>query len=371
MKTTKKIKSTNTSLVLHDLWLNGETSRVEIARRLGLNKSTITHIINDLIDAKLVSQGSEGEASPQGGRKPVYLSLNKNYGYVFGIEVRPDSYSALCVDLEGNIRFFRNESRQVNRENLTSTLIAIIDEFKEEQKNSGLHLLGIGVGVSGVISPEQGVVKFSMPLEVYDEYDFQNEIASRFDIPVCIENDANCCSWGELTFHRNENLKNFLFVLVEFRDMEGEDKNLKRSAVGLGIVVNGKLHYGQDYSAGEFSSVFKAPGKSGQFKVDEDKGFRVEEEPDNLNQFIRELSKNIALIVNTFNISQVFFGGDIEKYQTLVQDTLGEEIQQNWPYPNRVECEIRFSSLGGRSVAYGAAGMMLDRLFTDPELIIS
>ncbi|MDC7220458.1 MAG: ROK family transcriptional regulator [Spirochaetales bacterium] len=370
MKATKRIKSINTSMVLYDLWQNGETSRVEIARRLGLNKSTITHIINEFIEFKLVTEGSEGQASPQGGRKPVYLSLNRNFGSVLGIELRPDTYTALCVDLEGQIRYEKSEEISASGENLSETLLRIIEELREEQNKIGLPLLGIGVGLSGVINPEQGIVKYSMSLGIYEDYNFQREIASRFDIPVFIENDANCCSWGELTFHRTEYLKNFLFVLVEFRHLEGGEGQLRKSAVGLGIVIDGKIHYGREFSAGEFSSVFREPDSPGQFHTDTDKGFRIEEEPEVLNRFIVELSKNISLLVNAFNISQVFFGGDIEKYQDQVQSLLGEEIQRNWPYPNSVECEVRFSSQREKSVAYGAAGMMLDRLFSHPELII-
>ena len=44
---------------------------------------------------------------------------------------------------------------------------------------------------------------------------------------------------------------------------------------------------------------------------------------------------------------------------------LSEEIEKNWPYPDEVRCKIRFSSLGDKSVAYGAAGMVLHRLFAD------
>jgi hypothetical protein len=41
---------------------------------------------------------------------------------------------------------------------------------------------------------------------------------------------------------------------------------------------------------------------------------------------------------------------------------LREEIQRNWPYPDEVRCRVHFSSLGDQAVAYGAAGMLLDRL---------
>lgn len=370
MKSTKRTKTINTSLVIRELWLNRISSRVEIARTLGLNKSTITHIINNLIERKLVNQGSEGEASPQGGRKPVFLSLNKDFGSVIGIEVRPESYTAVSVDLDGNVRFFRTESINVNSGNLRTALLEIIRGVIKEQESSGVPLLGIGVGLSGVIDPPAGLIKISIPLEIKTGFNFKKQIAANFDIPVYVENDANCCCWGELAFHRTRELQNFLFVLVEFRNIESDRPNLEKTAVGLGVVIDGKVHYGKNYSAGEFRSVFLNQAGRGQFSMDLEEDSRIDKDPLVLEKFVRELSKNIALLVNSFNLSQVFLGGDIEKYQVMVHKVLQEEIQSNWPYPNAVDCDIRFSSQGDRSVAYGAAGMILYRLFGNPDFII-
>ena len=87
-----KLKSTrfiNSSRVLRDIWIHKETSRIQIARNLGLDKSTISSIISELLRIGIVSETTEGEAGPQGGRKPVMLMLNRSYGCVVGIEMRP------------------------------------------------------------------------------------------------------------------------------------------------------------------------------------------------------------------------------------------------------------------------------------------
>ncbi len=370
MKSIKRTKTINTSLVIRELWLNRAFSRIEIARTLGLNKSTVTHIINELIEIKLVKEGSEGEASPQGGRRPVFLSLNKDFGSVIGIEVRPESYTVVSVDLDGNVRFFRTKSRSVDSKNLTDSFLGIIRDAIEEQEKSGVPLLGIGIGLSGMVNPSTGHIKFSIPLEIHEIYDFKKQIAANFDIPVFVENDANCCSWGELAFHRTRELQNFLFILVEFRNIESPRPYLEKTAVGLGIVIDGKVHYGKNHSAGEFRSVFLKKTGGGQFSLNLQEESRIDKDPRVLEKFVRELSKNIALFVNSFNLSQVFLGGDIENYQDIVSKILQEEIQNNWPYPGSADCEIRFSSLGDMAVAYGAAGMILDRLFSDPEYII-
>jgi len=91
-------------------------------------------------------------------------------------------------------------------------------------------------------------------------------------------------------------------------------------------------------------------------------------DPAVLARFFRELSRNIAMLVNTFNLDHVFLGGDIERYEGEIQPVLAGEIQSNWPYPGGVHCAIRFSSLGEKAVAYGAAGMVLHRLFADLDI---
>jgi hypothetical protein len=77
------------------------------------------------------------------------------------------------------------------------------------------------------------------------------------------------------------------------------------------------------------------------------------------------------MIVNTFNLGHVFLGGHIERHRKEVQAVLAEEIQRNWPYPDEAHCRIHFSSLGEKAVAYGAAGMVLHRLFAGTNLTAS
>ena len=44
---------------------------------------------------------------------------------------------------------------------------------------------------------------------------------------------------------------------------------------------------------------------------------------------------------------------------------LRRRLAENWMYPAPKGVDIRYSSLGGKAVAYGAAGMIFDRLVTE------
>ena len=99
--TGKRNRVMNRSRILRVIWHHPGTSRVDVANRLGLDKSTVSAIVTELIEGGLVREMAEGESSPQGGRRPVQLELNAEYGFVLGVELQPDFFRAVLKDLSG------------------------------------------------------------------------------------------------------------------------------------------------------------------------------------------------------------------------------------------------------------------------------
>ncbi|MCD6123393.1 MAG: ROK family transcriptional regulator [Spirochaetales bacterium] len=370
MAIVKRNRIINASKVIRDIWIHKRISRIQISKNLNLDKSTVSSIITDLIAIGLVKEVEEGKSGPQGGRKPVILTLNKKYGCVIGIELRPESYNALAVDIEGNIFYSKHELASISGKNLSNVFINIIARIRSEIDVFAIPILGMGIGLSGVVNPLKGIIKYSIPLRIENPYNFYSEIAKNYDIPIFLENDANACAWGELAFHRTSNLKDFIFLLVEFRDVKDKKRIHEKTAVGIGLVINGKIHYGYNFSAGEFRSVMCGENFLGQFSLSPDEAFRIEEDPDVLHKFMKELSSNMAMLINTFNLGDVFLGGDIENWKDDIYAILKEEIGKNWSYSDEVNCSIHFSSLKEKAVAYGAAGMVLNHLFTDDNDVV-
>ena len=62
-------------------------------------------------------------------------------------------------------------------------------------------------------------------------------------------------------------------------------------------------------------------------------------------------------------------GGEIGAYQRTDGGLpFRRRSSRNWSYENEVDCAIEFATLGDRAVAYGAAGMFLERFFSIPEV---
>jgi predicted NBD/HSP70 family sugar kinase len=366
-----KINEINTSRVLQKLWYSKGISRADISRELGLGKSTITKIMNVLLARNLVKIVRGGQSGPSGGRRPLHLMINGQYGYILGLEIQTEFFKAVAVDLLGEIIFSHSQPISFSQKSIVSTFLKVMRTLKGKMRAIDLPLIGIGVGIAGIIDPFQGVIVQSNPLNIDRQVRFYDEIAGALEAPVLIENDANCCCWGELAFRKTERHNNFVFVLGEFRRGRTLSSEYWGIAVGLGFVLNGKVYHGQEFSAGEFQSILWDASNHGQFSVTDEESKRIKKDKKVLRKVITELSSHVGFLVNTLNLKSVVIGGQISEYKEDVFRILDAEVQKNWSYPNRVECSIEFAVLGDMAVAYGAAGMFLERFFSIPEVIES
>lgn len=349
--------SVNKTRVLEEIWKTKGISRIEISQRLGLNKSTITKITNDLFDSKLINDYKKIDLESSAGRKRVGLEINLEYGSVIGLEIETESYKAVVVDLYGKV--LNKYTGSLKDNDLLISIKTILDSIIKKTEERGIRIIGIGIGLSGSVDPNSGILIRSNPLNIDKEIDLYKYLYNEYNYPVFIENDANCCSYGELTFNRGDKDNNFIFALGEYRLLE-RNKNSKRGiAIGLGIVINGKVIHGDNFTAGEFKSLFWKRKNKSQFSTDS------EVMDSNL---LREFLRHISLFINTFNFTKVIFSGLFNNCRDEINKILKEEISQNWLYTNDPKVKIEYSTFEEYSVAYGAAGMVIKNFFTTPKI---
>lgn len=357
-----------TSRVFRAVWRNPGISRIDMAKLLDLDKSTVTNQVSFLMEAGLVEEMEEGEASSRGGRRPIQLSVRKEYGRIIGIEVQLGFCEAVVVDVAGEIRGSIRKAVDVAFDNFTDIVFDLVKETEAKYCRDSV-LLGVGVGTAGLVSSTKGRIRYSVPLGIGKPLDFEKEMDGRLSIPVCIENDANCCAWGELAFNKKEDLKNFLFALVEYRQDRTSLSNYGGIGVGFGIVLNGKVHTGSHGFAGEFRSAFCDGKNDLQFSLPREDLIKLSTDRGILEKTIDELSRNMAMLINTMDFSQVFIGGDIEALDIDLPLILRRRLEENWMYPSPKDVEIRYTSLKDKAVAYGAAGMAFERLLAGHRLL--
>ena len=361
----------NLARVLRLVWQKKETTRIEIAQSLGLHKSTITNIVNDIIGRGIVFESATGSSGPQGGRKPIFLMLNKNYGCAAGLEVQPSYWRLVIINLDGEILTEHVSRDRISAGNLLNVLGGALRYLNARVKKLKTRLLGVGIGSSGIMNPDRGEILQSIPLQIREPFSLAAPLSEASGVPVHVDNDANCCAWGELVFNKSKQLDNFLSVLLEIREEELERKMPGGLAVGLGIVINGKVHYGSTYSAGEFRSVFSQRTDISQFSLTPRELLKMNTDRPVFRRFVSELADNIALLVNALNLSHVYLSVANVSFKDEIIPALRERIADKFPYRILRECEVAFATFEERAVAYGAAGFILEQIFAPSEIPVA
>lgn len=366
MSMPRRTRIITSSRVVRQLWIDGNLSRAELAKLLGLNKSSMSNIVQDLIDQKIVIETEEKESGPKGGRKATGLELNKDHFYALGFELRSDSYTILAVDLEGSVLFSETVPLGFIAKTFSEEVRSLIKKTVSSLAWLNRQLIGVGIGFSGVFDSENQIILRSVSLGFDRPYDFAKNVSSHFPFPVILENDANAGAWGEVVFQRKRKLRNFLFVLIEFWKHYSDSDSGPQPTVGLGLGFDGKIYRGTHFKAGEFKSIFNQDA-SNSHQVVIAEGVQITENEQHLKSYIREVSRNIAFLVNTLDIGNVFIGGDIEPFQSFMPSMLETSLKENSLEGNGNVCQIQFSSLGYHAVSYGAAALVLDRALMDLE----
>ncbi len=354
--------------VLRSIWKSRGTSRTELASAHGLDKTTVSQIVGELVERGVVRVADVDTTNARPGRRSEILTVDESWGTVAGIEIRPDGVNASAVDLGGAVLATHHHRQIVERSNLHEAVFSSLEGLLADDRVSNRPLIGVGVGATGVVARHERTIVRSLPLNIADPYDFGRQIARHLPVPVILDNDANCCAWGELVYDADRAPNNFLFVLLEFRTGPARSMYGGDIGLGLGFVIDGSVYYGETGSAGEFRSLFWHPGYTNQFAVPDVEAVDVLNRPDVLPRLVDEIARHVALLVNTLNLGRVYVGGDVGSIQELLIATIETAIAGNWPYDDRVECGVELATHAQDIVAVGAAAMVLEHIFEEPVM---
>ena len=226
----------NRDVVLELIRTKQPVSRADLSRLSGLQPSTISSIVEQLLSEKWIAEGAA--ARRPRGRRPTLLSLNSDMVIIVA-DVRPQQAVIAVVDLNG--RFLSREALPLvsDPERGVGNIIASMERMIEMYPEKSFE--GIGLSLPGRVDPvtERLILAPNLPWSLFD---LKKAIESRIPLQVEMDNAANACLLSELWFGRMDGVRNAVLVTIS----EG---------VGSAILVNGHLVTGKNGLAGEFGHI--------------------------------------------------------------------------------------------------------------------
>ncbi len=222
----------NRRIVLNLVRSRQPISRADLARSSGLQRSTVSAIVDQLIREGWVVKGSVGRL-PR-GRRPIYLRLNEQR-LIIGVDIRPSMTIIASADINARFDYQEVLPTPSNPSKAIKQLSARLQHLIRSRP--GMSFEGIGVSLPGRIDSKSQ--KFFAPNLGWQNSNLKNALALATGLEVELENAANACALAEAWFGPNESARDLIVVTVS----EG---------IGTGLFMNGQLVRGPAGMAGEF-----------------------------------------------------------------------------------------------------------------------
>lgn len=394
------VRKFNTAVVLDALRRQAPLSRAELSQHTGLTRSTISSIIQDLLNQNLVQETTF--QSDRVGRPGMQLELNPAGGFAVGIELGVDFISLVVTDFVANVlwrsRVLSNPSD--GQDAILEQAFALTHQALVEGQARGLRPLGIGLGVPGLVDLRQGELMLAPNLG-WKNTPLRGLWSQRFDLPVFVENDGNASALGEYYLGVARGLKNFIYLSADV-------------GLGAGILLDGKLFRGSHGFAAEVGHMTTVPGgelcgcgKRGcwetqvgpravvryykQALLRRNPGLTAEELNDGLeginfesvleaarqndsialaalHEVAVSLGIGIANLVNIFNPQLVVLGGALVRAIDVLLPIIQQEVESNALRLSNDNLRIVTSAYGVDACVMGAAALVLDDILREPAL---
>jgi predicted NBD/HSP70 family sugar kinase len=363
-------------------------ARSDLAALTGLADSTVSVLVNGLIDDGWL-MAIDGPAGGSGaGRRAKRLALNPHRLGLLGAEIGVDFLAVAACNLVGEVLYLRrieyshiDEARSIID---MAGLIALAHASLSKQQRTPL---GLGIGLPGMVTMD-GLLHFAPNLG-WRDVPVSSQMAAALNdagiepLRATVLNDTNAMALGEYVFGASPPVSSLAYLNTGY-------------GLGAGIVLNDRLVLGHEGFAGEVGHAILQPMAlrcaCGRFGCAEtllsQKGVsRLVTGMDNPALAVKELARRLehgdlvvqdaaraageqlGLVIHnlivTLNPAVVVLGGSLSQLPLFV-DTALSSLRRLSNNASSHHADVRVSSFALNAGAIGAAAAVLHHLLHEP-----
>lgn len=394
----RRVRRHNLQLVLQQVAEHGPRSRATLASQTGLNKTTVSSLVAELIQQGLLREtGTERPGAV--GRPAQKIELAADRIVALGLEINVN-YLAICVaDLSGHVihsSFVMQDNRRQSPHGVVRTLASLVEEALVLLEGQHRQIVGATVALPGLVDIARGMLFLAPNLE-WEQIpvaDLLDEELGHPLFPVRVDNEANLGALAELSYGVGRHARDFVYVSAGV-------------GVGAGIVIGGELFRGAQGFGGEFGhmiidrsgprcncgsrgclealigeeSLIRLAGISSNkiyLGADPEEAIELiagraragEKQPlDALVQMGQSLAMGASLLVNLCDPKALVLGGHYAPLSEWLLPEVEREIMETVLSARWSMVRTYASKLGGAAAARGAATLALRDTLSDPRAV--
>jgi glucokinase-like ROK family protein len=396
------VRQINLSVIMNNLRKKAPISRAGLAQATGLNKTTVSSLVHELLQRQFVREIGSTVAGK--GHPAIMLDLNPAAGFIVGCEINVDFILVICTNFAPQIIWRHEEHTDpgMGQEAILDRARALMNAAIERGYQEYATLLGIGVGVAALIDQSTGTMLYAPNLGWKDAFPIRALLQSSFpQAPLIVDNEANIAALGEHYFGAAQDHDEVLYI---------------SAGVGLGggIVHDGRVFSGVAGVSAEFGHMTMEPNGElcscgnfgcwetqvsqralfGHIRKSFEKGkkgmlFELTNSGVDpltvsmivdaaragdtvalgaLKKMARDLGIGIASLVNTLNPELVVFGGVLSLAGEFLMPAVTRELEQRALRWNREATEVVLAKHGVDSAVMGGVAAVYETILAQPNL---
>lgn len=233
------IKEENDIRIKDIIFKNAPISRGEVASSLSLTLPAITGRVSEMLKEGILVETEKNDSSEKSvGRKPQYLQINPEFGYVIGIETGPYMTGISLMNAAGKIvRETALPLMPGSYDDMVQLTKQYVDNVLKENHISKKDVIGVGVGLPGFVDNKAGVVRSSKRND-WNGKPLADDLAGLLKIPVVIDNNVRVRAIREEYCSSTYRPATFLYYFVSY-------------GVSSSLLINHDIFSGYTAGAGE------------------------------------------------------------------------------------------------------------------------
>jgi predicted NBD/HSP70 family sugar kinase len=237
------VGSTNRRRVIEALFDHGPMSRADLARQAGVNRTTISGIVQPLLDQQLLVEGDPIPAKAGGGKPARPLRFSPDARPICGTLVMPGSVRSALVTLDGRILAEEEQTFPTDASEPGPIVEAITAAISRTVAPAHRAPLGIGVAVGGMVDTDLGTIVAVNLVPALNGLALGKELERRFSLPVLLDHHPRALLVGDRWFGNGRGIRDFAVVYT------GE-------VLGGALYLDGRLQRGFAGAGGELGHTF-------------------------------------------------------------------------------------------------------------------
>jgi glucokinase len=218
-----------------------------------------------------------------------------------------------------------------------------------------------GIGFGGPVQYDLQRVALSTHVGGWQDFSLPAYITHTLGIPAIMDNDANVGALGEYTYGAGAGYGQLFYMTLS-------------TGIGGGILIDGNIHRGADFYAGEIGHLTIRPdgseclcGARGCFErhccglwLERDNGTTAEQlmkDPAFVERYVVDLALGLKACVMLLNPERIVIGGGISKAGDALFTPLRSEMRRQVTPWSRARVDVVGAALGDDSVLFGALAL--------------